>query len=146
MLPRMLSARLPLLLCSLTLAAGGCAYGELRQVLRAEVAAELDCPAVTVEPRNSEALRGSRDGDDQWKVRGCEVVRTYTCKAAGDEMVSYDDSGCSYVDGDVDAPKLATDESENLLDEDGGGDFQSDPEPLDEGADIYDEGVDVYDE
>lgn len=97
------------------LAAGGCAYGELRQVLRTEVAAELDCPSITVEPRNSEALRGARDGDDQWKVRGCGIVRTYTCAAAGDDMVSYDGSGCSYVDGDVDAPKLATDDSPDLL-------------------------------
>lgn len=135
MLRRMLSARLVFPLCSLALAAGGCVYGELRQVLRTEVAAELDCPGVTVEPRNNEALRGSRDGDDQWKVRGCGVVRTYTCKAAGDETVTYGSTGCTYVDGDVDAPKLAVDTTEDLLDEDADGDGFESESPLSDDPD-----------
>lgn len=102
-------------LSALTLSA--CAYGELRQVLRAQVASELDCPGVTVEPRNVAALKGTRDGDDQWKVRGCGVVRTYTCGAEGDDLVSYGSPGCTFVDGDVDAPELSTDDGGDLLDE-----------------------------
>ena len=92
----------------------GCAYGEIRHVLRNEVASELDCPSVSVEPRNPPYMQGAREGDNDWKVRGCGTVRTYTCPP-DDGMVAYGSTGCTFVDGDVDAPELAKDEGEDLL-------------------------------
>ncbi|MDD9942143.1 MAG: hypothetical protein OXU20_13945 [Myxococcales bacterium] len=102
-------------LTCLGLTTSGCAYGELRQVLRNEVASEIDCGAVQVEPRNEAYLKGAREGDNDWKVRGCGVVRTYTCPP-DDGLVQYGSTGCTFVEGDADAPELAEDEGEDLLD------------------------------
>jgi hypothetical protein len=78
--------------------ASGCAYGEVRQVVRAQFASELDCPEVQIK-------RGY-DTPNQFKVFGCGVVRTYTCNDA-DGRVSYDEPACTWVNGDADAPQMA---------------------------------------
>ncbi|HKU40897.1 MAG TPA: hypothetical protein VJR89_22200 [Polyangiales bacterium] len=98
------------------LALSGCAYGELRQVLRAQVASETSCPDVTVE--NSPAYQpGYKPG--QYRVKGCGVERLYDCpKDTG--LVSYGAKVCTYTDTKAPpAPAPAADE----------------PPPLDEGAD-----------
>jgi hypothetical protein len=79
----------------LALALGsGCAYGELRQVLRAQVASETDCPDVTVQ-KSSPYAPGYKE--NQYTVRGCGVDRVYTCNEDG--MVSYGDAKCTYTSG-----------------------------------------------
>jgi hypothetical protein len=76
------------------LALGGCAYGELKQVLRAQVASEISCGDVTIE-RSSPYAPGYKPG--QYRVKGCGVDRTYECpKDTG--LVSYNSKICTYVD------------------------------------------------
>ncbi len=73
---------------------GGCAYGELRQVLRAQVASETSCGDVTVE---SSSVFAPGHKPNQFRVRGCGVDRTYDCpKEEG--LVSYGAKVCTYVD------------------------------------------------
>jgi hypothetical protein len=81
---------------------GGCAYGEVRQVVRAQFMSDLDCPEVVLKKRE---LWYSYEGPDQFKAFGCGHVRTYTCPNEG--MVSYDERVCTFVEGDADAPKMA---------------------------------------
>jgi len=81
----------------------GCAHGEVRQVIRAQFAAELSCPEVTLKKRDVWYVY---EGPDQYKVSGCGVMRTYTCPA-GDGMASYDEPACTWVAGDADAPQMA---------------------------------------
>lgn len=110
----------------------GCAYGEVRQVVRAQFASELDCPEVTLQKRN--AWYGY-DTPNQWKVSGCGVMRTYTCPDTGG-LVSYDEPPCTWVEGDIDAPEVnlpkpgAMDEADEFGDEplDEGGEGASEPE------------------
>jgi hypothetical protein len=73
---------------------GGCAYGELRQVLRAQVASETSCGDVTVE---SSSVFAPGHKPNQFRVRGCGVDRTYDCPKA-DGLVSYGAKVCTYVD------------------------------------------------
>jgi hypothetical protein len=81
-------------------AASGCAYGEVRQVIRAQFASEYDCPEVQLRKRDSWY---AQDNPNQFKVTGCGKVRTYTCdKDVG--LVSYDSPACKWVEGDADAP------------------------------------------
>ena len=108
---------------------GGCAYGEVRQVVRAHFASEFDCPEVMLKKRE---LWYSYEGPDQFKAIGCGHVRTYTCPDKG--MVSYDEPVCTFVEGDADAPTLAKmtedgaeEESAPPLDEPGDA-----PEPSDD--------------
>jgi hypothetical protein len=76
------------------LALGGCAYGELKQVLRAQVASETSCGDVTIE-KASPYAPGYKPG--QYRVKGCGVDRTYDCpKESG--LVSYGAKVCTYVD------------------------------------------------
>ena len=92
----------------------GCAYGEVRQVVRAQFASELDCPEVQIQRRN--AWYGYDTGN-QFKVSGCGVMRTYTCNDP-DGRVSYDEPACTWVEGDADAPKIAAPRPEDeALDE-----------------------------
>jgi len=63
---------------------GGCAYGELDQVLRAEVATETKCTDVVVKPAAA-FERGWKP--NQYKVSGCGVDRVYTCDRGG--LVEY---------------------------------------------------------
>ncbi|MDD9936171.1 MAG: hypothetical protein OXT09_21345 [Myxococcales bacterium] len=93
--------------------AGGCAYGELRTVLRAQFASELDCPEVQIERRE---LWYSYDGPDQYKISGCGVMRTYTCPNP-EGLVSYDEPQCEWVEGDADAPQIKKLEDSSVLDE-----------------------------
>lgn len=73
---------------------GGCAYGELRQVLRAQVASETSCGDVVVE--NSSVFAPGHK-PNQFRVRGCGIDRTYDCpKEEG--FVSYGAKVCTYVD------------------------------------------------
>jgi hypothetical protein len=81
----------------------GCAHGEVRQVIRAQFAAELSCPEVTLTKRDVWYVY---EGPDQYKVSGCGVMRTYTCPA-GDGLASYDEPACTWVAGDADAPQMA---------------------------------------
>jgi hypothetical protein len=76
------------------LALGSCAYGELKQVLRAQVASEINCGDVTIES-SSQYAPGYKPG--QYRVKGCGVDRTYECpKETG--LVSYNAKICTYVD------------------------------------------------
>jgi hypothetical protein len=76
------------------LALAGCAYGELKQVLRAQVASETSCGDVTVES-SSVYAPGYKPG--QYRVKGCGTDRVYSCpKDAG--LVEYGSKVCSYVD------------------------------------------------
>jgi hypothetical protein len=94
------------------LASSGCAYGEVKQVMRAQFASELDCPEVSVKRRD--AWYGREE--HQFKVTGCGVVRTYTCEKI-DERVSYDEPACTWVEGDIDTPKLMVVKPEQALPE-----------------------------
>jgi hypothetical protein len=80
----------------------GCAYGELQQVLRAEVASEADCAEVVVQ-KSSPYAPGYKD--NQYTVRGCKVDRIYTCRNQG--MVAYGHADCTYVAGGTAAPAAA---------------------------------------
>ena len=71
----------------------GCAYGEMRQVLRAQVASEADCPElqVTKVPAYAEGYQ-----ENQYKVLGCGIDRLYTCNDPGG-LVKFGDADCKYV-------------------------------------------------
>lgn len=86
----------------------GCAYGEVRQVVRAQFASDVDCGEVQVEKKGFAYFQDPSSEQDRYKVVGCGVERTYTCpRDAG--LVSYDDeAACTWVLGDPDAPKMAT--------------------------------------
>jgi hypothetical protein len=93
-------------LCGVGLSlSSGCAYGEVRQVIRAQFASELNCPEVVLKKR---ALWYLYDNDNQYNVTGCGVVRTYTCKNVSG-LVSYDKPACTWVNGNSDAPEAAKD-------------------------------------
>jgi hypothetical protein len=84
--------------------ASGCAYGEVRQVIRAQFASEFNCPEVQLRKRDSWY---AQDNPNQFKVSGCGKIRTYTCdKEMG--LVSYDKPACKWVEGDADAPGAAS--------------------------------------
>ena len=101
----------------------GCAHGEVRQVIRAQFAAELSCPEVTLKKRDVWYVYES---PDQYKVSGCGVMRTYTCPA-GDGLASYDEPACTWVAGDADAPQMA----KMVGDADEGAQPADDSEPMD---------------
>lgn len=87
--------------CALVALASGCAYGPTRQVIRAQFASELSCPEVKLTKRNAWY---AEENPNQYKVTGCGVVRTYTC-TGDEELVSYDEPACTWVEGDADAPQ-----------------------------------------
>lgn len=90
----------------LIVAGAGCAYGEVRHVVRAQFASEVDCGEVRVEKKGFAYFPDASD-KDRYMVAGCGVERTYTCpRDAG--LVSYDDeAACTWVEGDSDRPKAA---------------------------------------
>jgi hypothetical protein len=91
------------------LAASGCAYGEVRQVIRAQFASDYNCPEVQLRKRDTWY---AQDNPNQFKVTGCGKVRTYTCdQDVG--LVSYDKPACKWVEGDADAPGAANAEPNN---------------------------------
>lgn len=71
----------------------GCAYGEMRQVLRAQVASEADCPElmVTKVPAYAEGYT-----ENQYKVVGCGIDRVYTCNDSGG-LVKFGSADCKFV-------------------------------------------------
>jgi hypothetical protein len=91
-----LNRKLTLLLLAIgpVLVLGGCAYGELKQVLRAQVASETSCGDVTVEGSSAYAP-GYKPG--QYRVKGCGVDRIYNCPK-DEGLVSYSAKVCTYVD------------------------------------------------
>jgi hypothetical protein len=92
----------------------GCAYGEVRQVVRAQFATELDCPEVFITKRDAWYQYESAN---QFKVTGCGVVRSYTCPV-DEGRVSYDEPACTWVEGDADAPKMKPRDAEgNVIEE-----------------------------
>lgn len=137
---RAMSARpfLVVVLSMIACAGLGCAYGEIRQVVRAQFASELDCPEVFIVKRDAWY---QYQNPNQFKVKGCGVVRTYTCPPDSDGRVSYDEPACKWVEGDADAPKInitpADDEMLEPLppmDEDLQDDAQPPPPAEDDGA------------
>lgn len=78
--------------CSLIVCLGGCAYGEMRQVLRAQVASEADCPDLVVQ-KASPYLPGYQP--NQYTVQGCGIERVYTCKD-DDGLVKFGSADCTY--------------------------------------------------
>jgi hypothetical protein len=71
----------------------GCAYGEMRQVLRAQVASEANCPELQVSkvPAYAEGY-----AENQYKVLGCGIDRVYTCNDTGG-LVKFGNADCKYV-------------------------------------------------
>ena len=111
MLRAMRARALPIVVLSSMsgLVAVGCAYGEVRQVIRAQFASELNCSDVVIKRRDSWY---AFEGPDQYKVMGCGEVRTYTC-APHQGLTSYDKPACPWVKGDADAPTHTADASED---------------------------------
>lgn len=122
---------LPLLLtlASAALALSGCAYGELKQVLRAQVAAETSCGDVTIES-SPMYQPGFKPG--QYRVKGCGVDRTYNCpKEEG--LVSYGDKVCTFVDTRSIKPPAPMPAADPMMEEG--------TAPMDEGTEPMDEGT-----
>jgi hypothetical protein len=111
MLRAMRARALPIVVlsCMSSLVAVGCAYGEVRQVIRAQFASELNCSEVQIKRRDTWY---AYEGPDQYKVMGCGEVRTYTCPAH-QGLTSYDKPACPWVKGDADAPTHTADTSED---------------------------------
>lgn len=86
--------------------AGACAYGEIRHVLRAEFANELDCPEVRVEKKGFVYLPEEKEDAEHYTLNGCGVVRTYSCPPDRG-VVPYGESGCTWVEGDPERPEAA---------------------------------------
>jgi len=87
------------------LSVSGCgAHGNVRQVIRQQFAAELNCREVQVLKRD---VWYSYDSPHQYKVSGCGVLRTYACPVMESDTVSYDKPACTWVEGDADKPKSA---------------------------------------
>jgi hypothetical protein len=142
MLRAMQLRRLPLVIFKSQVLAGvalatlvsGCAYGNVRQVLRAQFASDLDCADVTIKKRDFWYVS---DNPHQYKISGCGVMRTYTCTQDDAEgLISYDEPACKWEEGDADAPKPKTQAMpEEPMDEgmEGEGDMMD--APADEPAD-----------
>jgi hypothetical protein len=79
--------------CGLVVCLGGCAYGEMRQVLRSQVASEADCPDLVVQ-KASPYAPGYQP--NQYTVRGCGIERVYTCKDDGG-LVKFGSADCTYT-------------------------------------------------
>ena len=99
----------------------GCAYGDMRQVLRAQVASEANCPelAVTKVPAYAEGY-----AENQYKVLGCGVDRVYTCNDPGG-LVKFGDADCKYVAKAAPKPPAASPQATD----DGSGGEANDEEP-----------------
>jgi hypothetical protein len=92
------------LACSaLPVLSGGCAYGEVRQVIRAQFASDVGCTDVKLKRRDAWY---AAENPHQYKIVGCGVTRSYTCtNEQAEGLVSYDEPACTWVEGDADAPK-----------------------------------------
>lgn len=88
---------------ALPILGSGCAYGEVRQVLRAQFASDVGCADVKLKRRDAWY---AAENPHQYKIIGCGVTRSYTCtQEQAEGLVSYDEPACSWVEGDADAPK-----------------------------------------
>src|SRR5690348_8592037 len=103
------------LACSaLPVLGSGCAYGEVRQVLRAQFASDVGCADVKLKRRDAWY---AAENPHQYKITGCGVTRSYTCtNEQAEGLVSYDEPACTWVEGDADAPKAKTMPTEGDMD------------------------------
>ena len=100
------AVRIAIALVLMMFVAAGCAYGEIRPVLRADFASDLRCADVRVENKGL-AYVTETSKTQRYRVTGRGAERTYTCpRDAG--LVSYDKPPCTWVEGDPDQPKAAT--------------------------------------
>jgi hypothetical protein len=115
----------------------GCAYGNVRQVLRAQFASDVDCSQVTIKKRDFWYIS---DNPHQYKISGCGVMRTYTCdQEDADGLISYDEPACKWEEGDADAPKPKLQAPSDPMDEGMGDEGAPMDEPMDEPMDDMDE-------
>jgi hypothetical protein len=105
----------------------GCAYGELSQVLRTQVASEADCPEILVTKKGLKYFDEDPE-TDQYMVSGCGMLRTYTCPAA-DGLIKYGSEPCTFVEGDPDRPVMKAPEPMTEGDPFGDGAPSLDDEP-----------------
>jgi hypothetical protein len=70
----------------------GCAYGEMRYVLRSQVAKESGCADLTVEKQSPYAQGYT---PNNYVIKGCGINRVYTCQDDGG-LVKYGSAQCSY--------------------------------------------------
>lgn len=70
----------------------GCAYGEMRYVLRSQVAKESGCADLTVEKQSPYAQGYT---PNNYVIKGCGIERVYTCQDDGG-LVKYGSAECSY--------------------------------------------------
>jgi len=82
----------------------GCAYGEMPQVLRAQVASESKCPEIVVQQAPAFTPGGAAN---QYTVRGCGIERVYTCNGDKGGLVKFGSADCSYVAAGTPAPAAA---------------------------------------
>ena len=80
-------------LALLVLSSGACAYGELRHVLRAQVASETNCADVSV-VKSPPFQPGYKE--HQFLVKGCGVDRVYNCPEEG--LTKYGHAECTFVE------------------------------------------------
>jgi hypothetical protein len=99
-------------LALLVLSSGACAYGQLRHVLRAQVASEANCPEISV-VKSVPYQPGYKD--HQYLVKGCGVDRIYTCRKEG--LTKYGHAECTYVEGSSTFKPAAAAEPSPGLDE-----------------------------
>lgn len=72
----------------------GCAYGEMPQVLRAQVATEAKCSELEVRQAPSYTPGYS---PNQYIVKGCGLDRVYTCNGDKGGLVKFGSADCSFV-------------------------------------------------
>jgi len=119
---------------ALAASSSGCAYGGVRQVLRAQFASDTGCSAVTIKKRDFWYVA---DNPHQYKIFGCGVMRTYTCtKEDAEGLISYDEPACKWEEGDSDAPKAKAPAPVDPMDDSSGGEEPMMDEPP---ADTMDE-------
>jgi hypothetical protein len=72
----------------------GCVYGEMPQVLRAQVASEAKCSEIEV--RQAPAYTPG-NAPNQYIVKGCGMDRVYTCNGDKGGLVKFGSADCSFV-------------------------------------------------
>jgi hypothetical protein len=80
-------------LALIVLSSSACVYGELRHVLRAQVASETHCSEVSV-VKSPPFQPGYKE--HQFLVKGCGVDRVYNCPEEG--LTKYGQANCSFVE------------------------------------------------
>ncbi|MET0386672.1 MAG: hypothetical protein ABW321_11975 [Polyangiales bacterium] len=84
----------PALALGALLQLSACAYGQMSQVLRADVASESDCPSLVV--KKTSPFSGGYQ-PNQYSVRGCNIDRVYTCKGEGLAKFGSAATDCSFT-------------------------------------------------